>query len=94
MSTIGRDANLHCYLMTANKKDTIDMGKFLLLEAVKMTGRMMPTILVTPLTEDGIRLVRSIILTHEEVKRALQEATDFHFSVFHTPENAAVMALH
>ena len=93
---LGPDANLHCYLMSADKADTLDAAKKLLFEAEKMAGgQVLPMVLATPLDPDGIKLVREIVYSQNaEARRLLSEARDFHIAIFHTPEDEALMQLH
>jgi hypothetical protein len=93
---LGPHSNLHCYLMSTDKTDTLDAAKKLLFEAEKMAGpQVLPMILATPLDANGIKLVREIIYSHNaEAKRLLQEATSFHFAIFSMPEDEELMQLH
>jgi hypothetical protein len=91
---LGRDTNLHCYLMSSKKSDTLDAAKLLLVEAEKMSSRVVPAVMVTPLGESGIRVVREIMALNEEARRVLHEARDFHIAVFCTSEDDKLMALH
>jgi hypothetical protein len=87
--------NLHAYLMSRDKRDTLGAANRLLAEAAKLSNRVLPMVLATPLAADGVALVREIIASHSaEAKRLLQEASDFHITIFSTPEDAALMQLH
>ena len=74
--------------------DALDAAKLLLVEAEKMSSRVVPAVMVTPLGESGIRVVREIMALNEEARRVLQEARDFHIAVFCTSEDDKLMALH
>jgi hypothetical protein len=98
--SLAPDANLHCYLMSANQADTLDAASWLLVEAEKLSGQvLLPMVLATPLAADDREAVRAIVAARgAEVQRLLQEADDFHFSIWAThvsdPTDAQLMAMH
>ena len=97
---IAGNEHLHCFLMSRDRRDTIDAANRMLDEAAK-AGVLHPlssTVLVTPLSAD-VEAAREIVASRSaEAKRMLDAATDFHFSIFATcandPADAQLMAMH
>ena len=97
---IAHDMHMHCYLMSRDKGDALEAATWLVNEAEKAGSRhpLRTTILATPLEHDTQRVREILIEGHDEVKRALREATDFHYAIFVThdsdPIDAELMAMH
>jgi hypothetical protein len=90
---------MHSYLMTNDKKDIERVVNKMMSALDGMGVRALPIVLVTPLT-DAVDTVRQILCNSgdPEIKRNLDTATDFHFSIFalnaSDPDNARLMELH
>jgi hypothetical protein len=92
-------ANMHCYLMSDDRRYLQAAADRMLTEAEKLgcyplNGMM----LATPITAD-VALVREIISKRNaEAEHLFRTATDFHWSVFVTcaddPDDARLLALH
>ena len=97
---LGPNEHLHCYLMSRDKADTLSAANRMLTEAEKLgcAYPVMGLVLATRLVDD-VEAVRKIVTARiPEAQRLLQEATDFHFSIWATsdddPVDAELLAMH
>jgi hypothetical protein len=97
---LGPREHMHGYVMTCDQADTLDVANRMLSEAEKLgcSYPLMRMVLATPLVDD-LEAVRKIVAARStEAQRLLQEATDFHFTIFATcaddPADAQLMAMH
>jgi hypothetical protein len=91
-------AQLHGYLMTTDEADTLMVQNVMLDFATEQHLLGLPVILQTTLG-DGADIVRDIICKHDEgIKKMIQEARDYHFTMFampdDNPDNVTLLALH
>ena len=89
--------HLHAYVMTDDPASIHGVVDELMNLAEKPGVWFLPIILQTELG-DGVDVVRDIIRKDEKTKRTLDEATDYHRSIFATakdcPDDKKLMELH
>ena len=96
--------DLHCYLMTNDKKIIQAATNKLCDEAEKIGIGFLPVVLQTTLANadggpDGVDIVREILgKNSEEARETLKTAHDFHMTIFGMPsdhpDNMKLMDLH